>query len=595
MLSTRERILANARYARFLAKGAFLSAYKLRSGQKLCAGSMVEQLAATRPSSTALLFEDERWSWGELNARSNQVAHAFAGVGHAPGQVVALVMDNRPEYIATMVGLNKIGGCTALINAHLAGTPLVHAITIANPTFVLVGAEHAEKLAAVAAELPVPAEKVLVWSDRGIRRAFPGGKDFDALFEAAPRKNLPSTREQDIDGPFLYIYTSGTTGLPKAAAVKTSRFLKAANLFGQNVMGVTGDDVVYGSGMPLYHSSGSILGWGAALTGGAAFAIRRKFSARGFWDDVARWNVTIFGYIGELCRYLLNAPVHPKEKGHRVRTAVGAGLRPEIWNEFETRFAIPKIVEFYGATEGNVGIVNIDSRPGMLGRLFPGQAVFAADPHTGELLRGPDGRASKVAPGGFGLLVGQINKMNSFDGYVDRSKNDSKVLRDPLGDGKDYFNTGDLVQLHEMGYVSFKDRLGDTFRWKAENVSTNEVQEVLNKHAGVAESNVYGVAVPGADGKAGMASLVVHEGFDLVDFARHVKASLPTYARPLFLRVQTEMKTTGTFKHVKTELKEQGFDPEKVEESLYFFEAGERYVPLTAALHADIVEGRLKL
>lgn len=595
MLSTRERIVANARYARFIAKGAFLSAYKLRSGQKLSAGAMVEQLATEKPTATALLFEDERWSWEELNGRSNQVAHALLGQGLVPGNVVALLMDNRPEYITTMVGVNKIGGCTALINAHLAGQPLVHAITIASPSYILVGAERVEHLAEVASELPVPADRILVWSDRGVRQAFPGGKDFDALLDAAPRKNLPSTREQDIDGPFLFIYTSGTTGLPKAAAVKTSRFLKAANLFGQNVMGVTSDDVVYGSGMPLYHSSGSILGWGASLTGGAPFAIRRKFSARGFWEDVDRWGVTIFGYIGELCRYLLNSQPHPKERGHRVRAAVGAGLRPEIWKEFETRFAIPKIYEFYGATEGNVGIVNIDSRPGMLGRLFPGQAVFAADPHTGELLRGPDGRTSKVGPGGVGLLVGQISKMNSFDGYVDRSKNDSKILKNPLGDGKDYFNTGDLVQLHEHGYVSFKDRLGDTFRWKAENVSTNEVQEVLNRHAGVAESNVYGVAVPGADGKAGMASIVSHPDFDLVDFAKHVREGLPTYARPIFLRVQTEMQTTGTFKHMKTELKEAGYDPAKVDDALYFFENGERYVSLTAEIFADLNAGRIKL
>ncbi|MBC7172114.1 MAG: AMP-binding protein, partial [Polyangiaceae bacterium] len=289
-----------------------------------------------------------------------------------------------------------------------------------------------------------------------------------------------------------------------------------------------------------------------------------------------------------------NAPPHAKERAHRLRGVTGAGLRPDIWKRFQERFAIPVVYEFYGATEGNVGVVNFDGRPGMMGRLLPGQMVVRADLATGELVRDASGHATKVGVNEVGLLVGQINRMNSFDGYVDRSKNESKVIRNAFGDGKDYFNTGDLVQLHEDGYVSFRDRTGDTFRWKGENVSTNEVQETLNRFAGVHETNVYGVEVPGADGRAGMVAVVSDDSFNLEGFAEHVASSLPPYARPLFVRVQPQIAKTGTFKQVKTELREQGFDPERSTDPVYLLKDG-RYVPMTPELHAQIAAGSLRL
>jgi len=591
----RSTLAEDLRYARFIARGAYIGLVKFRDGQTLCPATYVERYASEMPAKTALLFENERIAWGEFNATSNQVGHALRGAGLVPGNVVALIMDNRPEFLATIVGANKVGGCTALINANLTGKQLEHAISIATPSFIVVGAEHVAKLEAIADSLPVPRDRVFVWSDRAVTAAFPGGSSFDDALARASRANPPSTKEQSIDSPFVYIYTSGTTGLPKAAKLKSSRFFKAASIFGWNVLGLTKDDVVYSSGLPLYHSSGTVLGWGGSLTVGAAFALRRKFSARGHWEDCDRWGITVFTYIGELCRYLVNSDPQQKERTHRVRAAIGAGLRPDIWAEFQSRFAIPKIYEFYGATEGNVGIVNIEGRAGMMGRMMPGQCVLAADAASGELLLDASGQARVVSAGECGLLVGQINRVSSFDGYVDRSKNASKVFTNPLGDGKDYFNTGDLVQLHDRGYVAFKDRLGDTFRWKAENVSTNEVQETLNRHRAVAESNVYGVEVPGADGRAGMAAVVAEESFDLVEFASHVRTSLPLYARPIFLRIQREIVTTGTFKHVKTDLRSQGFDPTQVEDDLYFFEEQTRYVPLTKELHERIVSGAIKL
>ncbi len=594
-LSTVERLRSNVRFARFIAKGAFISAVKLRDGQNIGPGLLVERTARERPTATALLFENERYDYRAFNERANRAAHALKALGAKKGDVVAVLVDNRPELLFTVAGANKIGVCCAMINTSVVGAQLVHVLSIANPSFVLVGAEHVEKLEAIAAELPVPADRVLVVNDREKKASFPGGTSFDDATENASPKDPPSTAEQSIDNPCVYIYTSGTTGLPKAAAMKNGRFLKAASLFAGAVMGLGPNDVVYGSGLPLYHSSGLILGWGSTITAGAAYGLRRKFSASGHWEDIARWNATIFTYIGELCRYLLNAPAHEKERAHKLRGVTGAGLRPDIWKTFQDRFAIPVVYEFYGATEGNVGVVNFDGRPGMMGRLLPGQLVLKADLATGELLRDANGLATKVGVNEVGLLVGQINRMNSFDGYVDRSKNESKIIRNAFGDGKDYFNTGDLVQLHEDGYVSFRDRTGDTFRWKGENVSTNEVQETLNRFAGVHETNVYGVAVPGTDGRAGMVAVDADEGFDLEGFAKHVAASLPAYARPLFLRVQPHIAKTGTFKQVKTELREQGFDPARSSDPVYFFEDGKRYVPMTPELHAKITSGALRL
>ena len=403
------------------------------------------------------------------------------------------------------------------------------------------------------------------------------------------------TDAQRAEDPLLYIYTSGTTGFPKAALWRNDRFFRAAGIFSQVLLRIDSSHVIYGAGLPMYHSSGVVLGWGIALAGGATFAMRRKFSASGHWEDCERFGATHFMYIGELCRYLYNAPPHPKERAHKLQAILGAGLRPEIWEGFQARFRIPKVYEFYGATEGNVGLVNIDGVPGMMGRLQRDHDVFRALPGTAELERDARGRAVRAKPGEKGILVGRITKLNRFDGYVDPKKNEEKVLVDALGDGKDYFNTGDLVKLHERRWVSFVDRLGDTFRWKGENVSTNEVQEVLNRFDGVRESNVFGVEVPHTDGRAGMAAMVVSDPFDVAAFSEHVKKNLPGYARPLFLRLQREMKVTATFKHVKTDLREDGFDPTKAGADRLFVldEAG--YQPLTEEVHGGIAAGARRL
>jgi acyl-CoA synthetase (AMP-forming)/AMP-acid ligase II len=335
------------------------------------------------------------------------------------------------------------------------------------------------------------------------------------------------------------------------------------------------------------------LGWGAAVATGAAVALRERFSASHFWNDVRRFDATSFLYVGELCRYLLNAEPRNGERDHRLRVAVGNGLRPDIWERFQERFAIPVIREFYGATEGNTAIVNYQGRPGMIGRLGRSCAVVRCEPSSGEILRNARGFCEEVEPGEIGLLVARISPLYRFDGYVDEEATRKKVVRDVFRRGDRYFDSGDLVQLHPGRWLSFADRVGDTFRWKGENVSTGEVEEVLGAMPGIREVNVYGVKVAHAEGRAGMAAIHVTGDFDLDAFSSFIREQLPGYQRPLFLRVlRGAMRMTATFKHPKVEYRREGFDPQLVEDPLHVLQ-GERYVPLDAETFERIQKGEV--
>lgn len=592
-----EQIQSGLRHASFMAKAVFYVLTKLGDTKTLSPALKAEEHAAKNPDGLAIAFEERRYSHRELDLEANRLANLFLKLGIRKGDVIALVLDNRPEYLLTIVAASKIGAVVSLINTHVGGAQLEHALRICSPKMILAGSEHLEKIDEIKDQLPVPLEQVYFYADAGDRRTIPGSQCFDEHLELSPDTNPGLTTRQKAIDPLLYIYTSGTTGFPKAALWTNQRFFRAAGIFGLFVLNLSPDKIVYTSGLPMYHSSGVVLGWGAPLAAGAACVMRRKFSASGHWDDCERFQATHFIYMGELCRYLYNAPPHPKERAHRIEAILGAGLRPEIWTDFQERFGIPKIVEFYGATEGNVGLVNIDGIPGMMGRLQRDHDVFLAE-GAGEatIKRDANGHAIKAKAGEKGILVGKITKLNRFEGYLDKEKSEEKIIRNALGDGADYFNTGDLVQLHERRWVSFVDRLGDTFRWKGENVATNEVQEILNQYPCVQESTVFGVEVPHTDGRAGMAALAVGDDFDLSGFGEYVKSELPAYSRPLFLRLQRELKITATFKHIKTDLREDGFDPARMGgDPLYFLDAETGYRPLDDALYQELMEGKIRL
>lgn len=549
----------------------------------------LEHWADECPRSAALLFEEQRYSWAEMNARANQYAHWFNAHGVGRDDVVALVMTNRPDFLFVLFGLSKLGAVASLINTNLTGAALAHAVRVCEPKAVLAGAELAEPVRA-ALEADRKLATLPVWVQSEDPNAAEGIQaQVRNCSEVAPRSDFRASN----DSVFCYIYTSGTTGLPKAAIIKNQRMLGANYLFGHLMHRSRQDSVVYVP-LPLYHSNALFLGFGSALGTGSATALRRKFSASNFWSDVRRYEATSFVYIGELCRYLLNTPSDPEERDHRLEVGVGNGLRPDIWEAFQRRFGVPVMREFYGSTEGNAPTLNMEGKPGMIGKLGRGQILVRCDASSGELVRGASGFCEQIAPGEVGLLLGRINPLIGFEGYVDKKATEKKIVRDVLKRGDAYFNTGDLIQLHADKWLSFADRLGDTFRWKGENVSTNEVAELLNRVPGVLESNVYGVHVPGAEGRAGMGALTVTDEFDLGAFTDFVGSELPVYQRPLFLRLLREgaMRITGTFKHQKGDYKKEGFDPQQVNEPLYYLREG-KYVPLDHETFDNIQRGEL--
>lgn len=409
---------------------------------------------------------------------------------------------------------------------------------------------------------------------------------------------MPDLRGRDT---FLYIYTSGTTGYPKPAIIRHSRYVMAGIAL-SGLLGIESTDVLYAP-LPLYHGESNFVGFSVAMRAGAAFASRRRFSAGEFWTDVRRHGATAFVYVGELCRYLLRQPPTPQDRSHQLRLAVGAGLRPDIWATFQQRFGISRIVEMYGCTEGNVSLMNRSGRLGSVGRPHPfqhGQVRLARyDVATGELLRAADGFLTPCADDEPGELLGRIARRATmpYDGYTDRQATEAKVVRQAFRRGDAYFRSGDILRRDRDGYYYFVDRVGDTFRWKGENVATQEVAEILNSAPGVSETNVYGVAVPDADGRAGMAAVVLAPGvrFDAPAFYAHAQR-LPTYARPLFVRIVSTMDVTGTLKQRKAELQHEGYDPEHLDDPLYFRDDRERtYVRLTRELLEQIRSGARKL
>jgi acyl-CoA synthetase (AMP-forming)/AMP-acid ligase II len=576
--------------ARFLASTPWLMPWS-----RVCPARLLAVRARQRPGDPALLYRDETYSYGDLDRRVDAYARSFAREGITAGGVVAILMDNRPDYVFAVMGLNRIGAVGSLINTNLSGATLLHALAACQAQKLVLGEEHLPKLEEVADSLQTLSvdKDVLVKLDdeaatdpaylEKLRIIDP------EIADAADGPDLAkwSPRNSDV---FCYIYTSGTTGLPKPAIIRNQRMLGSNFTFGHLMHRSRPGDVIYVP-LPLYHSSAMFVGLGAGLATGAAVALRRCFSASAFWDDVRRYGATSFVYVGELCRYLLHTPESPDERSHRLRVGVGNGMSPDVWRRFQERFGVPVIREFYGSTEGNAFMLNITGRPGMVGRLPRGQALVRCDPATGEIERDANGRCTKVQAGESGLLVGRISKMLRFDGYVDEKATSKKVLEDVFEPGDRYFNSGDLLQLHDGGWLSFSDRLGDTYRWKGENVSTGEVAQLIHAADGVDEANVYGVKVPGFEGRAGMVALRPTPAFDLDQFARYVIEKLPSYQRPVFLRILSdEMQITGTFKQRKVDYRDEAFDLERIGDPLYVLQ-GDGYVAIDRTLYERIMNG----
>jgi len=546
----------------------------------------------------AITFADQILTYGQMDALANRYAHWALAQGFKRGDTVALFSLNRIDYVSIWYGLSKVGVVTALINNQLTGQALGHCLNISGASHVLVDPFAAPILEAARGEL---AGSVTAW-----RLGTGGTEPADLAHALSQMSDLPPTRAvragMTAADTALLMFTSGTTGLPKAAKVKHSR----VQLYMRGFAGATGagrEDRIY-IALPLYHATGGLCGVGAALLNGGSLLIRERFSTATFWSDLVAEQCTMFVYIGELCRYLVNSPVDPKEQSHKVRLAFGNGMVPDVWVQVETRFQVPRVLEFYGSTEGNVSMFNFDGQLGAIGRAprWLGRTfnftLAQFDVETEQPVRSSGGYCLEARVDQVGECIGRIESDNArgdFSGYVDTTASEKKILRNVFAPGDAWFRTGDLMRRDRDGYFFFVDRVGDTFRWKGENVSTGEVAQRLQADPGVIEANVYGVKVPGADGRAGMAALVVDDRFDLSSFGQRVGRDLPAYAQPVFLRLISGLAVTGTFKHRKVDLVAQGFDPEAIGSPVYVRSPDATYHEMTPAELAEIRAGHKRL
>jgi len=563
---------------------------------------IIAELAEAQGDAPALVAAagSESLTYRALGERANCYAHWALDQGLAKGETVCLMMPNRPEYLAIWLGLTGVGTVVALINTELRGHSLAHCIDIVTPKHVIIAAECAAQFRDAAAQLM---SRPKVW----VHGEDDGG--FERIDRAAERSSAeplsPAERRPvTIADPALLIYTSGTTGLPKAANVSHRRLLQWSFWFA-GLMNTGPNDRMYDC-LPMYHSVGGVVATGAVLVRGGSVLIRDRFSVRHFWDDVFAGNCTLFQYIGELCRYLVNAPAHANERAHRLRLCCGNGLQADIWKKFQERFAIPRILEFYASTEGNVSLYNVEGKVGAIGRVppflasrFP-LALVQFDPATGRPARDMHGFCIRCGANETGEAIGRIaadaaQAGEGFEGYTDRKETEQKILRNVFAHGDRWFRTGDLMRMDQSGFFCFVDRVGDTFRWKGENVAASEVAAAIMAFSGITEANVYGVRLPGAEGAAGMAAIVPDGRLDLAELRAHLTRRLPPYARPKFLRVAKQLAVTATFKHTKGDLQRDGFDPAATSDAIYFDDpASDAFVPLDQALYERIKAGSVR-
>ncbi|TVY21745.1 Fatty acid transporter protein [Lachnellula arida] len=559
---------------------------------------------------TLLSFEGRQWTYKEVYQTALKYGTWLKTKYHImPKEIVAIDFMNSEHFIFIWLGLWSIGAKPAFINYHLTDKALAHCIRVSTARVVFVDprVQHnatqdvRDELPNVQFEFFTPELEVEPMATEGVREP-------------------DSTRSEDNSTNMaILIYTSGTTGLPKGAIVSWKKVLSIAKLV-PGWSSLNQNDIFY-TCMPLYHTSAALLGFCTVAILGGTLALGRKFSTKTFWTDCRSTNATVIQYVGETCRYLLSAPteIDPTtgqnlDKKNSVRLAFGNGLRPDIWNKFKERFGITEIAEFYAATEGTNGSWNFsrnDFSKGAIGRagtllqfLSRKVAVLVElDLETEQPWRDPKTGCCKLVesgePGEQLYKLDPDNISASFQGYFNNpSSSESKIMRNVFAKGDAWFRTGDMLISDSEGLTYFNDRIGDTFRWKAENVSTNEVSEALGHHASVTEANVYGVELPHHDGRAGCVAIVLADEPSeklMRDLATHVHGRLPKFAVPLFLRITKDMQTTGTNKQQKHIIRAQGVDPGKTNGDEFYWLKGGSYVKFGPRDWDELNGGRIKL
>ncbi|QLY34295.1 long-chain-acyl-CoA synthetase [Nocardia huaxiensis] len=549
----------------------------VKSGDRASIGLFFQRAAGRHPDRPFLRFEGREYSWGEANSEVNRYAKVLAARGVKRGDVVGILMTNRPEALLTVLAVVKLGATAGLLNHNQRDVVLQHSFGLLNSVVDVIGEECADALGTLSEARPN-----LLW-----------GRELEAAARTADPSDPAVTEQITAKERAYLIFTSGTTGMPKASVMTHLRWTKSMAGIGGLGVRLQHNDTLYCC-LPLYHNNALTVALSSVISGGATFALGRKFSASRFWDEAIASEATAFVYIGELCRYLINQPPRRTDRLHKIRLAVGNGLRPELWDEFRNRFGIKRIVEFYGASEGNVAFINAFSLDRTAGFTPLPFAIVEYDDATGKAKRAPDGRLRRVPSGGVGLLLAKVTTRSPFDGYTDKSATESKLVRDGFKKGDCWFDTGDLVRDQRWGHIAFVDRLGDTFRWKGENVATTEVEGAFDGIEAITQAVVYGVDIPGTDGKAGMAAVTLDQDaeFDGKLAAKTLYDRLPTYAVPLFIRVVGELEQTSTFKSRKVELRKQGYAPDA--DSRLYVLAGrtEGYIPAFESYAEDVAAGK---
>ncbi|MFZ5573510.1 MAG: long-chain-acyl-CoA synthetase [Thermodesulfobacteriota bacterium] len=578
--------------------GAIKSALGVRDEDRLSLGWKLEENAELYPEKTAVLCEDQRLTHRELNEAINRHCHYFLSNGIRKGDTVTVMLENRPEFLIVAGAFAKIGAISSLINTNQRDKVLIHSLSVAKGKVYVIGEELIDAFEAVRPELGLDGSEGLYFvPDKGGRSVPEGYTDLSKIVQGQSVGNPPTTREVRAKDPICYIFTSGTTGMPKAAIMGNRRWVSAMFGLGRLIMNMSPDDVLY-CPLPLFHTTGFCVGWTVAASRGSAFAIRRKFSATNFWKDAQKFKATSFVYIGEMCRYLLHQAPSPDDLKNPMKKCIGNGLRPDIWHTFKNRFAIRQISELYGATEFGfafVNMLNIDNTVGMCLTPF---AIVKYDVENERLVPDEKGFLQRVAKGESGMLLGEISEKVPFHGYTDKQASEKKILRNVFKEGDVWLNTGDFVR--DLGYrhIQFSDRLGDTFRWKGENVSTTEVEQIINTLPQVNQAAVYGVAIPKTDGRAGMAAIVPAvppDAFDLKALAEALHKALPAYAVPKFIRFKQEIEVTPTFKVKKALLSKEGIDSGPAEDRLFALLPGQKeYIPLTPGILEEIADGQYR-
>jgi len=560
-------------------------------------GSHLEAHAIKRPNAPAIRYQQDEFSYDQVNRWVNRYSHYLISQGIQAGDTIGINIENRSESLISVLATVKIGAIAAMINTSQRGEVLLHSINLVKPKMMLVGEEQIENMASVIESLDIKLRTQLHYlKDTGTRPCPSFYQDLNVVSADLSEENPGTTDKIQMKQPCFYIFTSGTTGLPKASVMSHYRWHKSMAGMGFASMRLRADDVMYLS-LPLYHNNALTVAMAGILGAGGCLAIGRKFSVSRFWHEIRQYQATTFCYIGELCRYLLNSPTQANDQDHNIRAIIGNGLRPDIWMEFKQRFNIKHINEFYGASECNLvftNVFNLDSTAGFCPLPYN---VVNYDIEADEPVRNQNGYMNPVKRGETGLLITEINPKQPFEGYTDKEASEKKILKNVFKQGDSWFNTGDMVINQGFKHIAFADRLGDTFRWKGENVATTEVEAVANEYPGVEHSVAYGVEIPGTDGRAGMAALTLKDinDFDSAAFSRHLHEKLPAYAVPIFIRICAQEEITGTFKYRKVELKKEHYDLNQIDEPIFvMLPEQSQFMPLDSKIMDLIRQKKLR-